>query len=64
MTHPQKRLVEFSVAYLWDGVLCMFDLFMKVNRKKILLPSASPPRRESTPSKTHPKKDGNYINTG
>ena len=31
---------------------------------KILLPSASPPRRESTPSNTHPKKVKNYVHMG
>ena len=29
MTHQQKRLVD-----LWDGVLCMCDLFMKINKEK------------------------------
>ena len=34
MTHQQKRSVEFHVPYLWDGVLCMCDLFMKIKQKK------------------------------
>ena len=34
MPHQQKGSVEFYVRYLWDGVLCMCDLFMKINKEK------------------------------
>ena len=34
MIHQQKGSVEFYVPYLWDGVLCMCDLFMKISKEK------------------------------
>ena len=36
---------------------------MKKSSSEILLPSASPPRRESTPRNNSPKKGKNNINT-
>ena len=50
---------------LYIGYLIILDgqSIKKISFGKILLPSASPPRRESTPSNTHRKWGGNYINT-
>ena len=44
------RLVSMEVA-AWTAILG----FPNAPKMAILLPSASPPRRESTPSNTHPK---------
>ena len=33
MTQQQKKSVEFYVPYLWDGVLCMCDLVMEINKE-------------------------------
>ena len=33
MTHQPKKSLEFSVPHLWDGVLCMCDLVMKIHKK-------------------------------
>ena len=34
MTHQQKGEVKFYVQYLLYGVLCMWNLFMKINKEK------------------------------
>ena len=52
------RFGVFSKNLVWSGVVCIqgFTVLGPVLQyDKILLPSASPPRRESTPSNTHTK---------
>ena len=55
---------------LYIGYLIILDgqSIKKISFGKFLLPSASPPRRESTPvnthTHTHTQKGKNYINTG
>ena len=32
MTHQQKRAFKFYVPYFWNGVLCMCDLCILINK--------------------------------
>ena len=51
---------------LYIGYLITLDgqgIKKKISFRELLLPSASPPREQSTPSRTHPKWGKNYINT-
>ena len=47
----------------WPDGLMGHKNVVKIGFRAILLPSASPPRRESTPSTTQPKWGRNFMNT-
>ena len=34
MTQQPNKSVKFYAPYLWDGVLCMCDLFMEISKEK------------------------------
>ena len=47
-----------------NGGVCGISPYVRACLALIVLPSASPPRRESIPSNIQPKWGKNYINTG